>query len=315
MILKTLRKILGKHAWLHLIIPLLVGLLFHSLVSHYREGRGWETLLKDLMSFQTAVFVVGLFVTYLLIMYHLIKKETSMKIRGTDLALLDGTLAQAHSYFATSTIGMEEWFDPISQVFLACIVKRKLQQQAFRDERVLLFSRRGEIEELNMPYLDGYYARRVAELHIHWGTPLGFLGRRDIFGALSELSFEERKKLGCYPGWLAWCPDRLLRSIPLNWVRVRMPELDFALVENQDGNKSVLLVSKRGEDVRVFRVTKTDVVSAYAKFVETMRGCLFKAGGTHLAEEHDFIKFFNPFASPGQSAAAVATPNEVARPH
>ena len=214
-------------------------------------------------------------------------------------------LANATSYFATSTIGMKEWFDPISQVFLACIVKQKYQLSGFNDMRVLLFFGMREIGDLNAPYLDGYYARRLADLHIHYGTPLAFLNREEIFSALSKLSFDEMKMLGCYPRWLRWLPDWLLKHISLNRMHIRIPELDFAVVEGEDKAMSVLLVSKCGESVHVSRVTESTHVSAYMKFVENINQFIFKGGkrGAQIDEKHDFIKFFNPFASPGQSAA------------
>src|SRR5437870_3865216 len=144
MVWRILRRIFRRHLALHLVTPLGVGLLVQVLAAHWLSGRDWMPALAALWSFETLGLIVGIFGAYILIMFHLIRAQTSVKFGGQDLAILNGTLGTAASYFATSTIGMKEWFDPISQVFLANIIGQKLRRPQFQDARVLLVCRPDE---------------------------------------------------------------------------------------------------------------------------------------------------------------------------
>jgi hypothetical protein len=296
MLLDILAKILKKHLWQHLLIPLVVGLIFHAVVTHYTLGRTWAALLAELISFDGVVFISGVFIPYVFIMYYLIRKETSTRLAGTDLAVLESVLSKAKSYFATSTITMEEWFDPISQVFHSTIIKRQLQDPGFTAERILLFCKRKAIRELDSCFLEGYYAKRLAEIHIQLGTRLGFLSRSDIVAILATLSFDERKALGCFPRWTIFCPDKLLAKFRSGWISPRLRQLDFAVVEGNANLKTVLLVSKEGESVRV-RSIEGDAASPYITLGEHVKKRVHKSGSGELAETYDFVKFFLPFSA------------------
>jgi hypothetical protein len=281
MLWKILARILTKHLWFHLVLPLIVGLIFHAVAVHFIRKIPWSQSLSDLWSSESLLFVVGLLLTYTIIMYVQIRKETSARISGTDLAVLDSLMKDSASYFATSTIRMKEWFDPISQVFLSSITKRKLQQSGYRDERVLLFCRRGELEDLHSMFLDGYYARRLSEIHIQSGTPVAYLSRQEIIKLVGELSPEQQKHLG-------YSTNPVLSKF---WPRLR--QLDFALVE-KNGANHVLRVSKKGQNVRIERVPQ-DRVASYEEFVSLIRQAVYRAGTTEFDEAHDFARFFCPF--------------------
>jgi len=280
MLWKILAKILKKHLWLHLILPLIVGLLLHAIAVHFAHKTPWSKSLGDLWSFESLVFVFGVLLTYTIIMYFNIRNETSARMSGTDLAVLDSLMKDSVSYFATSTIRMKEWFDPISQVFLSSITKRKLHQPAYRDERILMFWRRGELEALHSMFLDGYYARRLSEIHIQSGTPVAYLSRQEIIALVGKLSPEQQKHLG-------YSTNPVLSKL---WPQLR--QLDFALVE-KNGAKHVLRVSKKGQNVRIERVPQ-DYVSSYEKFVSLIREAVYRAGTTEFDEAHDFARFFCP---------------------
>ena len=298
MIWKILRRILRRHLFLHLLIPLVVGLCFHILTARFMSGRSWDELWAALLTWESFLFVAGIIFAYFVVMYYLIRKETSIRIGADDLAVLDGGLTTARNYFATSTIDMKEWFDPISQVFLASITKQKLRPGwSFHDERVLLFFRRADIDSLYSPYLDGYYAQRLAEIHKHYGIPLAFLERSEIFEILETLPWEQRKAIGCYPRRIAWLGGGILRRIRLSRIRRSLRELDFALVEDTAGTKCVLKVSKQGQNVRI-RCIKGNAVEPYARLVELIKERVNVAGSepVRVDDAHDFVKRFYPFA-------------------
>jgi hypothetical protein len=282
MLWKILARILTRHLGLHLIVPLIVGLLFHAVAVHFVHQTPWSESLNDLWSLEAIIFVAGLLLTYILIMYYLIRSETSARISGTDLAVLDSMMKESVSYFATSTIRMQEWFDPISQVFLSTITKRKLQPPSFRDERVLLLWRRGELDDLHSMFLDGYYARRLSEVHIQCGTPVAYLSRQEIIEIVEKLSPQEQQHLGrsAHP------------SVSKLWPRLR--QLDFALIEKKDA-KHILRVSKKGQNVRIERVP-ADHVASYERFVALIRERVYRTGTTEFDEAHDFGKFFCPLS-------------------
>jgi len=183
-------------------------------------------------------------------------------------------------------------FDPISQVFLASVIGRKYQQNQLLDERVLLFFRDRDIHALDLPYLDGYYGRRLAEIHFQYQTPLAFLRPDEIFDILGAFSFEERVALGCYP---SWTPHRLASRILLRWIRRRLRNLDFAFVEERNAGASVLRVSKEGEKLRVMRITG-ETLKPYAKLVDLIKQRIYGTGSEprQLDVEHDFVRFFYP---------------------
>ena len=281
MLWKILARILTKHVGLHLIVPLIVGLLFHAVAVHFIHQTPWSESLSDLWSLEAIIFVAGLLLTYTIIMYFLIRSETSARISGTDLAVLDSMMKDSVSYFATSTIRMKEWFDPISQVFLSTIIKRKLQQTSFRDERVLLLWRRNELDDLHSMFLDGYYARRLSEVHIQCGTPVAYLSRQEIIAIVKKLSPQEKEHLG------------YSRSVVSKiWPQLR--QLDFALIQKKDA-KYILRVSKKGQNVRIERVAE-DHVASYERFVALIRERVYQTGTEEFDDAHDFGKFFCPFS-------------------
>jgi hypothetical protein len=285
MLLKILARILTKHLGLHLVVPLIVGLLFHAVAVHVARHISWWNSLSELWSFESIVFVAGALLAYIIIMYFLIRRETSARIHGTDLAVLDSVMSEAASYFSTSTISMQEWFDPISQVFLSSIIKRKLQSATFQDQRILLFWRRGELDDLQSMFLDGYYARRLSEIHIQYGTPVAYLSRQEIIEVVRKLPPEDKKRLGC-------STNPVISKL---WPSLR--QLDFALVVSKNGAKHVLRVSKKGQNVHIDRVPEDHVVS-YEFVLRLIKDIIYKRGTMQFDEAHDFTRFFCPLKSP-----------------
>lgn len=276
-ILSLLLRILRAHFAQHLLIPLLFG-IFCGLIVLWIKHKDLGEAFKQIFSWEKFAEVTAIILTYCLLMAFQVYKDTAIEFGGTDRAVLYSKLDNAKTYFATSAIPIEEWFDPISQVYFSAILKHKLQQHVpVHDERVLLLFDREEDLELRTPYLTGYYGRSLAAIHSSLGIPLGFLRRAEILDLLSNLTDAERGVLGYTPGWKSMS---------------RIPELDFALVERQDGTKTVLRVGKDGENLRITPVEGPDIV-AFQPFVDLIRERTGSKKG-QFDPQHDFIRFYFP---------------------
>jgi hypothetical protein len=142
MIYSILRRILGRHVWWHLVIPLLAGVVAEIIYTRAVEGTEWSALLDHLLSGPRIVLYVGIVVTYLLVIFFRIRHETNIGLKQLDLHVLADHLTKAESIFAIGTMDFREWFDPAVQAYLARIYERKLRTDPFRYERVLLLGRR-----------------------------------------------------------------------------------------------------------------------------------------------------------------------------
>lgn len=277
-ILNLLWRILRAHFAKHLLIPLMLG-IFCGLIVLWIKHKDLHEAFKQMFSWEKLAEVTAIILTYCFLMAHQVYMDTAIEFGGTDRAVLYSKLDNAKTYFATSAIPIEEWFDPISQVYFSAILKHKLAQQHLpvHDERVLLLLDREEDLELRTPYLSGYYGRSLAAIHSSLGIPLGFLRRAEILDLLSNLSGADRGVLGYTPEWKSMS---------------RIPELDFALVERQDGTKTVLRVGKDGENLRITPVEGPDIV-AFQNLVDLIRGRTGSKKG-QFDPQHDFIRFYFP---------------------
>jgi hypothetical protein len=271
--------------WKHLLIPLVVGLILNVIVAKIWPTNQGEGSWRQLYSRENAVFVAGVILTYLLLMYYQTTKDTSFVFRGTELAKLDEALSDATNYFALGTLRTAEWFDPISQVFLARITKRRLQG-GFRDERILLLADRRDEQDLDLLYLEGYYAKRLIEIHESWGTPLAFLRAAELREVLAKLGKDNQRKLLLRDYWRR-CPKWLVQRLPLSW---NIRRLDLAVIGHSAGSKSVLLVRKENEELRVDHLTSS--IDPYINFVEQIRNVIYKPGSQELNAAHDFTKYY-----------------------
>jgi len=291
MLWKILFRIFRRHLWLHLLIPLFMGSLFNAFVSHWRLRHLWRQFWHDWGSAENLLFAAGVGLTYLVIIYYQTKKETAVTIQGNELAVLDETLSTASDYFATGAIGLREWFDPIAQVFLSRIIRCKLLDPSFRDERVLLFATRRQVEALGFQHLDGYYAERLVDVHLSYGTPLAFLKPAEVREVLRELSETERQELELYPAWIPWIPSWYMRKAPLSWM---IRHLDFAFVTHQDGSHSALLVRKEGETLRILHLDN-EQSKPYEALTKLLQKRIYKSNGSpEINAAHDFTRYYHP---------------------
>jgi hypothetical protein len=228
-------------------------------------------------------------------MYILIKNETSIRIRRLDLEVLKDTLSNASDFFATSTIRFNEWFDPVSQVYFSIIINRQLHNSMFSHARVFLFFTEAEIKNLDSIYLDGYYSKCLAEMHLNYNIPAAFLQRDEIMSVLERLTDEDKRSLGCYQRWiprgLSWNRNEgiSLKKHFFRW-RYERSRLDFAFVKLSDEGKRVLRVSKEGHDVLIHRIEDPDLISPYENLITEIKKEIYVTGAVppKIRVEHDF---------------------------
>lgn len=287
---------------IHLIIPLLIGILVEAVVEVFVLKHTIASLI-GIQSVRTISLMAGVFVSYTLIMYFLIKNETSARIAEGDLSYLDDQLDNAHSFFGVSIIPLKEWFDPAMQVYLAKLITRKFMANNFQHERVLIFFSNRESRNVWAPLMDeNHFGRCLAHLHRDYEIPLAFLNRREIFKILDKLSEEERQALGCYPVWTSWRITRpLRRRLPLRYLKRRIPRLDFGVLSNGSGDPAVLRVSKDGEEVRIAQEIRGIDAKPYLTVANLIKETT-RDGTSHLNKDHDFVRAFS--YTPKQPAAA-----------
>jgi hypothetical protein len=298
---------LRKHAMLHLIIPLAIGLMVESVGEGLITGHGdkiesWLPFLWHyLFSTRTMLLVAGVFFSYIGVMYILIGRETKVRVDERDLAGLQKTLNDAESYFGLSVMHLEEWFDPSMQVYLAKLVNRKLArchlqpQPDFEHERTLLFFSNSESKRATVLLTDeNHFGRCLARLHKDCDIPLSYLDRKEIFDILKDFTDEEREALGCYPRWTNWPLGRAARRIPLRWLRRRIKQLDCAVVRKKGGEVCVLRVSKHGAEVRIREQFTGPRAEPYTKLLELIRKKIYPNGTKDLDNNHDFISIYYP---------------------
>lgn len=294
---RLLRRIAQKHSLTHLLIPIIVGMVVEATIAYINnKARSWSSIGHYLFSPERLGLYLGVLSTYFLLLYFFIRSDTDVGLKRLALAELEETLNEAKSYFAIGTIRLREWFDPATQVYSATILKQRLACDGFQHERVLFFFTKGGIKNLTSPYLDGYYAKCLKEIHKHYSVPLAFLERPQIFKILNKLTVRQRKLLRLYRWPISWLPESFLTNIPLNWLRRSIRRLSFSLVELRNGKSCVIRFSKRGQTLGLERVDDLEIVEAYSSIVCGVRNILYwPAMGISppaLKAKYDFTKYF-----------------------
>src|SRR5262245_24210815 len=115
-ILRIIFSRLKKHLLYHLIIPLIGGIsveyVDHRFVS---EESAIAALFGGIFWFRTLVLILGVAISWVLVMLLLINHETKRRITRRNLMKLEKRLNSATSYFGVSIIPLEDWFEPGSQ--------------------------------------------------------------------------------------------------------------------------------------------------------------------------------------------------------
>lgn len=293
-IYRIILKLFGRHLVYHLLIPLIAGLSVELLIFRFAGGGelpDMGSVVDYLFSSERLGLYGGIVATYLLIAGYRLRKETMLQMGKGQIATLDDALKNATSFFATSTIRLREWFEPNVQEYFSHIVKCHLQRQDFQHERVLLFFTKGDVKDARERYLDGHYAKPLAEIHRNYGIKLAFLQRSDIQLILDTLSFEDKKALGCYPRWLQWW------VVGAEWYlrrRRRIRSLDFAFVRYET-SATVFPFSKKGDLLTLRKYDGSARVEPYERLMAAIRERIYQAGVGEpiLRAEYDLIRELN----------------------
>jgi hypothetical protein len=288
-IYKIFLKLMSRHLWFHLLVPLIVGIGVEILIASapWHQPPSTVSIREYLIAPERIGLYAGIFITYLLIAGWFAKKEAKPRMTPATLKTLDDTLGKATTFFATCTIPLKGWFEPYTQQYFSHIVKRRLSEPEFLQERVLLFFREGDLEKAKEQYLDRLYASPLAEIHSNYEIKLGFLRRAEINEILANDEID-KTTLGCYPRWIGWWPKAaqwcLLR-------KRRIRGLDFALITHEDlitheEMITVYLFSKKHEIIILDKVQGPEKVKPYEALIKAIKAKVFE--GRNLARDHDF---------------------------
>jgi hypothetical protein len=285
MFLRVIRKVFQRHLMYHLILPLFVGFGIeygtHRLVET-RQGVFWTTLSL----FAPIIAVVA---TYLAVMVFVFRSETEMGLRRITSTTLEDALKKATGFLGIATIDLREWFEPSSQVYLATILKQKMQKANFVYNRVLLFSK-SSFKDLDSQFLDNYYARALIEEHKAHDIGLAYLRPKELTQIMRKFSVSQKKAIGYYPAWL---PDKLLKVKPARWLVTRHRRLALSVVQ-YDACERFMPFSKHKINIDVAkiedRISDDTRTAAYQKLVTLIREIVFDDEG--INPDHDFTKIY-----------------------
>lgn len=262
-----LMKLMSRHLWLHLVVPLAGGLtaeigiaLIRSIYNH-QQFHPWQYVI----SWERFGLYAGVLLTYLIVAGCLVNVEAKPPWRKVVPDMLDQSLKDPTNFFATCTIPLKGWFDPYTQQYFSHIVKHQLDGGTLRHERVLLFFKSRDLVNAKTQYLDGPYAKPLAMIHQNYGIKLGYLEPAEINRILTE-------NPGC--------------------------ERDFAFVTHQDSKETVLLFKKKGHMLKLRKLKEKDKVAPYKKLVNDIKKGVSEPetpiGELQLDVDHDFFKAVFP---------------------
>ena len=285
MFFRILRKILQRHLKDHLLKPLAVGLTIEVAIKYFargHEGSIWTVL-------DVIAPLLGIVVTYLFVMYRIFKDETEVGMQRITSPTLENALEDATGFLGIGAIELREWFEPSPQVYLASIMKRKLEDPNFTYNRVLVFSK-GAFKDLSSPYLNGYYAKALIDIHKRNKIGLAYLTPKELGSIMKKFGLDEGKAIGYYPAWL---PNWLLKITPEGLRRVWHRRLALAVVEHE-ATRRFLPFTKDGVVVEVSDIPDdiTDDArnNAYGKLVDEIKKRVFN--GPAIDPNHDFSEYY-----------------------
>jgi hypothetical protein len=285
-----------KHLLYHLIIPLIGGIGVEALVHELVAEDNIIASAWGLFVFRALILIVGVTLSWLLVMFLLIGHETRKNLSRRNLMRLEKRLNTATGYYGVSIIHLADWFEPGSQLYLAKLLKRKLEVDNFEHDRTLLFFSNRELENARVDLTDErHYAKCLAFMHRDFGIPLSFLKRQEIFEILKDgLEEDERLQLGCYPRWTTWRPFTRLQRVRLHWLRRRIPQLDFGLATPNHGEPFVLRVSMNEGQLRVMEELEKEKAKPYIKLANLIKSRVYELDQTTLKSDYDFVSDFEP---------------------
>jgi hypothetical protein len=290
MFYRVLSRILRRHAPFHLLIPLFIGVAVEALYANVYDKTPWSSIPKHLLSGHQIALYLGIVIAYFVVIGALIRTETAISLKRIDLNALAGTLRGMESLFVVSTTPFDEWFDPAAQVYLAVIFGERLKHP-FRYERVLLLPSRSAKRNLNSPYLDGFHAQCLLDIHLALGIELYFLWWEDITEIIHKLTRKERVLIGYYSPMVGRLPHWLARVVMWPMKRRRVRGIAGGLMTDGTGALSVFRFAKH-ENVVDVEVQPQERAEAYMRFVTLIKERLYKPNTETVDTSHDFTIYY-----------------------
>lgn len=283
---------LEKHSVYHLIIPLSGGIVVDIILKLLFGDDNKVVKLIGPFKFHLLSLILGVCISWLIVMFILINQESKKRVDEHTLATLEDTLNDATSYHGVSVIPLTEWFQPAVQIYVTRILSRKLQQNNFRHERTLLFFSDEEYRRCTTELMDEYYyGKCLAHMHRDCGIPLSFMQRKDVFALLDKLDDQCKLRLNCDPEWTNKANSNHRRRLPWRRRGNKVDNLDFALVTKPDDSTVVLRLSRHGEKIIIKDdILEGDDAKPYAELVRQIQDTVYKSSKLKL--NHNFIKIY-----------------------
>jgi len=287
MLYRILGRIFQRHVIFHLFIPLAIGIAVEVLYTRIFDPNEWKNLFQHLLSGPRIALYIGIFLAYLVVIGILIRHETRVFLRQTDLYALSKKLEAARSVFVVGTMRFPEWFDPAVQVYLATIFERKLKADPFQYDRVLLLGSHSAAKDLAVDYLDGYQAKCLIGTHRPLGIGLGFLERDQIEKILAAMTREEKMAIGYYPSrGYEWIQKIFVWAFTSHRIR----RTAVGVMEMKDNTMVAFRFSKRAIVTVKLEPAKTQ--DGCFKFVELIKNEIYEANTTNIQPAYDFTHYY-----------------------
>jgi hypothetical protein len=288
---RIIGRILRRHAWFHLVVPLVIGIWIEALYSVYVDGNKWSALPDELLSPKRIVLYVGVFLSYFVVITLKVHSDTNTGLEQLRLNVLQEHLENATGIFAIGTMRFAEWFDPAVQVYLATLFAARLKNPSFQYERILLLGARSSQKNLRADYLDGYHARCLIAVHKRLGVRLYCVEAREMYGILRQLTMSEKLDVGWYPRFMRNLPEKIAGALVWPIRRRRLRRLAVAVMEMKNRPAMAFRFSKHDKSVRVsFEAQKC--VPASTRLVSLIRQTIYKPDSTDVKAEYDFTGYY-----------------------
>jgi len=287
MFFRELLKLIVRHAWLHLIVPVVLGLFLDIvivLVQHQCHMENWRSF-----GWSHIGFFAGALLTYVLIAIFLVYEETNVRPVSEHLEALRAELGDATSYIALSATRPAEWFEPHTILYFSEIVRHQ-NMPNFKHQRIVLFFREAQVRDVQSQNLDRPSAEAFRMLHDDFQVELGYIPPEELREVLGSLKLDTLKILGCVPRF-SWSK---LEALYRWYIRRRrkIDSLKFALIERSGKASTVVKFVKHGKNLSLKFITDPGTVAAHEALVAAIAQKVTQAGA--LKPQRKFQNLFGP---------------------
>lgn len=279
-IYKIFMKLMSKHLVFHLLLPLAVGFVFEAFIAFY--GHPFRDGLRHL-ALAGGTSYLPIFLTFLVSAGWLIQNEAKPPWDNILTETLDEVLSDATDVFATCTIPLKEWFHPYTQQYLSYIVKHNVNGKSLPQKRVLLFKEQEDLAKAREQYLDGQFAKPLADIHRNYGIPLGFLRPNEMDEILEGFRLIAEARSWKKPN---------ARDHEASEQQERdgtISTLDFALVTHPGNRITVITFDKTGDIYKLVPIEDPVQVKPYETLRDKIVTRVFNQKGAN--PQHNFSAF------------------------